>query len=94
MAFSMNLWKVSGNELSEIQKTKLLKEERLEDWRIRAEKSSMSEYALENLVRMFEYYDQWGLVGNPNVLSWLLGREPSSLETFFDRVIHENNASE
>jgi len=57
--------------------------EEIKDWRLRAERSSgMREYATENLIKMFEYYDQWGLVGNPNVLGCLLKREPISLETF------------
>ena len=56
--------------------------EEVQDWRLRAEAGRMSEYAVENLVRMFEYYDQWGLKGNPNVLWWLLRRGPISLENF------------
>ena len=59
--------------------------EEIRDWRLRAR--GMSEYAIENLVRMFEYYDQWGLVGNPNVLRWLLRHEPTSLDNFAERVI-------
>lgn len=54
--------------------------EELNDWRLRAQKSGMNEYAVENLVRMFEYYDRWGLAGNSNVLRWILKREPVSLE--------------
>lgn len=50
------------------------------DWKQRAR--GLSEYALENLVRMFEYYDRWGLAGNPNVLKWVLKRDPTSLESF------------
>lgn len=67
----------------------LAEQEEIGDWRLRTERSAakskrggMSEYALENLVRMFEYYDQWGLAGNPNVLKWVLKREPTSLEAF------------
>jgi NAD(P)H dehydrogenase (quinone) len=59
------------------------------DWRLHAR--GMSEYAIENLVRMFEYYDQWGLVANPNVLSWLLNREPASFEAFIERTIKEHD---
>jgi uncharacterized protein YbjT (DUF2867 family) len=59
--------------------------EEIRDWRLRAERSGMSEYALENLIRMFEYYDQWGLIGNPNVLRWILKREPASFESFVQR---------
>jgi uncharacterized protein YbjT (DUF2867 family) len=64
--------------------------EGLEDWKLRA--VGKSEYALENLVKMFEYYNQWGLAGNPNVLSWLLKHEPTSLEMFIERTMKEQNA--
>ena len=61
--------------------------------RLRAERSpegtrsKHGEYAIENLVKMFEYYDQWGLSGNPSVLRWLLSREPTSLEAFAGRIV-------
>ena len=61
--------------------------EETRDWRLRAK--GMSEYAIDNLVRMFEYYDQWGLVGNPNVLRWLLKCEPTILEIFVERTLKE-----
>ena len=64
--------------------------EEIRVWRSRAE--GLSAYALENLVRMFEYYDQWGLAGNPNVLRWLLKREPTSLEQFIERITKERNS--
>jgi NAD(P)H dehydrogenase (quinone) len=64
--------------------------EELSDWRLRAK--GMSGYAIENLVRMFEYYDQWGLAGNPNMLRWLLKREAASLETYIRRTIEENKS--
>jgi uncharacterized protein YbjT (DUF2867 family) len=60
--------------------------EEIRDWKLRAEQSGMSGFALENLVRMFQYYDQWGLAGNPNVLRWILKREPNSLESFIQRT--------
>ena len=72
--------------------------EEISDWRLRAEPSfegthsKRGEYALENLVRMFEYYDQWGLVGNPNVLRWLLRREPTSVEAFIERTLKEHDS--
>jgi len=59
--------------------------EEIGDWRLRAQ--GLSEYALENLVKMFEYYDQWGLVGNPNALKWILKREPTSLDAFIKRKL-------
>ena len=66
-------------------------EEELDDWRFRAK--DMSEYAIEHLGKMFEYYDQWGLAGNPNVLKWILKREPTSLEMFVDGILSENDAT-
>jgi uncharacterized protein YbjT (DUF2867 family) len=61
--------------------------EQIGDWRMRTK--GMSEYAIENLIRMFEYYDQWGLTGNPNALRWLLRREPTSLKSFIERIVKE-----
>jgi uncharacterized protein YbjT (DUF2867 family) len=57
----------------------------MRDWILAAK--GMNDYTLENLIRMFEYYDQWGLAGNPNVLRWLLKREPTSIESFVKRMM-------
>jgi uncharacterized protein YbjT (DUF2867 family) len=65
--------------------------EETRDWRLRAQQRGMSGYALENLIRMFDYYDQWGLVGNPNVLKWILKREPTSFESLVRRTLKEHN---
>jgi uncharacterized protein YbjT (DUF2867 family) len=64
-------------------------EEKISDWKLHVK--GVSEYALENLIKMFEYYDQWGLVGNPNVLRWLIKKEPTSLESFIERNLNERN---
>jgi uncharacterized protein YbjT (DUF2867 family) len=61
-------------------------QEEIAAWKIRA--GGIGEYALENLVRMFEYYDRWGLAGNPNVLRWILKKEPAALEIFIRRNIN------
>ncbi|MGZ9235754.1 MAG: SDR family oxidoreductase, partial [Anaerolineales bacterium] len=60
-------------------------------WKRRA--GGMSDYALENLVRMFEYYDRWGLTGNPNVLTWLLKRPPTALESFLQRILKAHDTA-
>ena len=65
-------------------------QESLYDWELRA--GHLSEYARENLVRMFDYYNQWGLTGNPNVLRWLLKREPGRLEEFTRRTMRAQHA--
>lgn len=67
----------------------LAEKEEIRDWRFRS--AGMNEYAIENLVKMFEYYDQRGLVGNPNVMRWVLKREPTSLEAFIERTVKERN---
>jgi uncharacterized protein YbjT (DUF2867 family) len=59
--------------------------EEMSDWRLRL--GGVDVYAIETLTRMFDYYDRWGLAGNPNVLRWLLKREPASLESFFRRML-------
>jgi uncharacterized protein YbjT (DUF2867 family) len=64
--------------------------EEIREWRLRA--TDMSEYAAENLIRMFAYYDQWGLVGNPNILRWILKREPTSLEEFIEKFRVDSQA--
>jgi uncharacterized protein YbjT (DUF2867 family) len=83
---------ISYVEVAEISRNVLKRDvqaerEEISDWRLRA--TGMNEYAVENLTRMFAYYDQWGLVGNPNILRWLLRREPTSLESFIKRVVRE-----
>ena len=65
--------------------------EESKDWRQRV--TGISDYASENLIKMFEYYDQWGLAGNPNVLRWLLKREPLTIEEFAQTTIRESNAN-
>ncbi len=62
----------------------------IKDWRSKSK--GLNEYALENLIRMFEYYDRWGLMGNPNVLQWVLRRDPTSLEEFMERTLNERNS--
>lgn len=51
-------------------------------WRQQAEAVGLDAYAITTLLQMFVYYESYGFVGNSNVLRWLLGREPTSLETF------------
>jgi NAD(P)H dehydrogenase (quinone) len=55
-------------------------------WEQGARQGGLSPYAVATLGKMFDYYAHHGLVGNPNVLRWLLGREPTSLAAFCIRV--------
>lgn len=56
----------------------------LDAWERNARSAGLSDYAVETLMQMFRYYARHGLVGNPNVLGWLLGRAPASLAAFLE----------
>ena len=60
-------------------------------WETRARQSSMSEYAVQTLLKMFEYYEEYGMWGNPHVLESILRRKPHSLTDFIDRLIHSQS---
>jgi len=37
--------------------------------------------------RLFIYYDRWGLTGNTNVLTWLLGRKPVDIVGYIEKEV-------
>jgi hypothetical protein len=45
-------------------------------------------YQIATLVKMFQYYDRFGYIGNSNVLRWLLDRPITNLSSFIERVIN------
>jgi uncharacterized protein YbjT (DUF2867 family) len=55
-------------------------------WTKQARASGMERYPLNALSRMFRYYDQYGLKGNPRVLEWLLERQPTTFRQFVERA--------
>jgi uncharacterized protein YbjT (DUF2867 family) len=54
-------------------------------WEQQARGAGLSDYAIATLRQMFRYYADYGLVGNANVLRWLLGRPPTTLAAFVRR---------
>lgn len=62
-------------------------------WSERAKKSGMDDYQHNTLVKMFEYYENYGLTGNPNVLEMLLQRPPNLFKDFITRHIQAVNSS-
>jgi hypothetical protein len=42
---------------------------------------------LETMCLMNAHYDAHGLIGNPNVLRWILGREPTRFADFVKREL-------
>ena len=60
--------------------------ETVENWDARARGAGLEDYARETLAKMFRAYARDGLKGNPNALGWLLGRAPTSLKDFTERM--------
>lgn len=54
----------------------------LEAWERGARGAGMPSTTVEALAAMFRYYDRYGLVGNGNVLGWLLGSRPTTFSRF------------
>jgi NAD(P)H dehydrogenase (quinone) len=69
-----------------LRKTVRAEAETIESWNHRARDAGMDDYQRETLIKMFRAYARDGLKGNPNVLSWLLGRPPTSLASFAARI--------
>jgi uncharacterized protein YbjT (DUF2867 family) len=63
--------------------------ESVEGWESRARASGLGDHPRATLIKMFQYYERHGLIGNPNTLRWLLGREPTTLFEFARRAARE-----
>lgn len=66
--------------------------ETVEAWEARARASGMGQHERMTLAAMFRYYAEHGLVGNPNTLTWLLGRAPNTLARCLSRVAAQPQA--
>jgi uncharacterized protein YbjT (DUF2867 family) len=63
----------------------------LETWRSQAKEAGLGDYQILTLTSMFRYYQRCDFLGNPQVLSWLLGRRPATLNEFVKRIREEKN---
>jgi NAD(P)H dehydrogenase (quinone) len=61
--------------------------EPVEAWDARARAAGMGRYQRDTLAAMFRSYATGGLIGNFNVLGWLLGRRPTTLAEFAADVV-------
>jgi len=59
----------------------------IEQLQARARASGAGEDRIEQMTIMNEHYDRHGFLGNPNVLTWLLGRNPTSYADYVRRLI-------
>lgn len=58
------------------------------DWKLNAQQNGLDARQIDVLMKMFEYYDQYGLVGNPWVLERLLNRKPTTFKQFLARILN------
>ena len=65
----------------------------LREWEQQARTVGLGDYQIEMLVKMFQYYDRHGLQGNPQVLTWLLGRSPTTFWEFVERTVMERGST-
>jgi NAD(P)H dehydrogenase (quinone) len=55
-------------------------------WAQQARDAGLGPYQVQTLLQMFRYYEEYGLVGNPRVLHWLLERPPTPLAATIARA--------
>lgn len=53
----------------------------------RENRSETEDYRLDGLTRLVDHYERYGLTGNPNVLTWLLGRRPTTFREYVRRCL-------
>jgi hypothetical protein len=65
----------------------------LSKWQADARQAGLSNYAIETLLKMFRYYEDFGFWGNSRVLTWLLGRQPKTFAKFLTAQADRSPAS-
>jgi uncharacterized protein YbjT (DUF2867 family) len=51
------------------------------------------DYRADAVIRLLDHYERYGLRGNANVLTWLLGRRPTSFPEYVRRCLAESTAA-
>ncbi len=72
-------------------RTVQVEQQSLSAWEKQARAAGLGDYQIETLLKMFRYYDRYGLWGNGRVLTWLLGRAPVTFEKFVRDIISNEN---
>jgi uncharacterized protein YbjT (DUF2867 family) len=52
--------------------------------------SEEDDYRLDAMFRLFDHYGRYGITGNANVLTWLLGRRPTSFAEYVRRSLGDS----
>jgi len=55
-------------------------------------KHGVGDYQVNTLIKMFKHYNEHGFVGNPNILTWILGRNPNDFSSFILRTIQSKRS--
>ncbi len=59
------------------------------EWAQAARRAGLNDYAVETLLRMFEYYEKYGFGGNVRVLEMLIGRRATSFHLWLASQLGE-----
>ncbi len=62
-------------------------------WSKKMEATGMDDTQRITLLKMFEYYEHHGLVGNPNILNYLLNRPATTFKTFVERHVSASEST-
>jgi len=84
-------WNGTYNQVAEALSKKCGKEIKMQQISIDEVMGPMKDaepYFKEGMSLMNFYYNRHGIPGNTNVLRWLLGREPSTWETYLERTFN------
>lgn len=61
-------------------------------WEADPRNAPLGAYARNTLWAMFEFYERYGFRGNGQVLTWLLGRRPTSFRDYAERLLQDLTA--
>lgn len=65
-----------------------------EIWETGMRSQHLPDYAVDTLLKMFLYYEEFEFLGNCNQLTWLLGRKPNNFSNFIESTIQQKPAEE
>lgn len=65
----------------------------LDDLEAKARKGGADDDRVEQMKIMNQHYDRYGFLGNPNILRWILEREPQTFENYVRRIAKRDGLS-
>jgi NAD(P)H dehydrogenase (quinone) len=66
-------------------------EQSREEWGQNARKNNLQGQQIETLIKMFEYYDKYGFIGNSSILEYLLGQKPVTFRQFLTHFVESGD---